>query len=109
MLIQPLMRILITSLLKNQKTESIVFDNPLPSPTISTLESEDQINESALTPVSEVQNEETEPKPKHIIENVTYDYLPQGKIFTYYLYFFYLCYVSVIQPILAFSNVLSRL
>jgi hypothetical protein len=88
MLIQPLMRILITGLLKKTKqTESIVFDNPLPSPTISTLEAEDQINELALSPVSEVQNEEAEPKSKHIIENFTYDYLPQGKIFNNYFYF----------------------
>jgi hypothetical protein len=94
---------------KTKKTETIVFDNPLPSPTISTLESEEKINESALSPDSEVQNEETDPKSKHIIENFTYDYLPQGKIFNYYLYFCNLCYVSVIHPILAFSNVFCRL
>jgi hypothetical protein len=58
---------------------------------------------SALSPVSELMNEETistddddrtflednaklPDKPKHIINNVTYDYLPQGNILAYSFY-----------------------
>jgi hypothetical protein len=89
---------------KAKNPESIVLDNPLPSPPVSEVMNEDNtlpsppvsepMNEDNPLPsptVSELMNEETE--PKHIIDDVTYDYLPQGKIFSYYLYF---CYVSVI-------------
>ena len=62
-------------------------DDPVPSPQSPTM--------STLSPVSELINDEavsqdgdkqTE-EPKHIINDVTYDYLPQGKILTYYFYF----------------------
>jgi hypothetical protein len=61
---------------KAKYTASNVLEDPLPSPTIST---------SSL--VSECPNSNSESESH--INNVTYDYLPQGKIFTYY---FHLCY-----------------
>jgi hypothetical protein len=80
----------------SESLESISSESDEPSPT-----------KSALSPVSELMNEETistddddrtflednaklPDKPKHIINNVTYDNLPQGNILAYSFHYRYL-------------------
>ena len=84
-----------------------VFDDPLPSPTMSTSsllsqcpetinsEPDYQTNQEQLpsspspTKVPELLNE-----PKDIVNNVTYDYLPKGKISYYFLFCTYVYFTN---------------
>jgi hypothetical protein len=77
-------------------SDSNVLDDSLPSPIISTSSLVSECPDSNSESESQMKFSEDDQKQldetnkhKHILNNVTYDYLPQGKIFTYY---FHLCY-----------------
>ena len=82
--------------ISSDSNHQINGDDPVPSPppTMSNFPTvSEMINEEAVSKdggnqtVLEDDDKQTD---EHIINDVTYDYLPQGKIFTYYFLLLYL-------------------
>ena len=82
--------------ISSDSNHQINGDDPVPSPpptmsnfpTVSEMINEEAVSEDGGNQtVSENDDKQTD---EHIINDVTYDYLPQGKIFTYYFLILYL-------------------
>ena len=87
---------------KPKCSESTVLDDVLPSPLVSACSESHPPTMLNLCPVTDLIHEEKNSadndqqnvspddekltnEPTHITNNLTYDYLPQGNFFTYYL------------------------